>query len=179
MMGDLLGSPRVAPLFIFFSLHNSPLPYFSSPFHSYYAVLSFSNIRILKKQQKTIFDFLLISLICFSISCVFFYFLIVFPFFFNFSLSIFLSFSLISKVSNFLFFSKRKKMLFFLIFIWFFFIFFKLSPIIQLILRPHLCSYLMMLHQYSLNPLPDGCDHTSTKAPDPIRTPKLSVLGRE
>ena len=23
------------------------------------------------------------------------------------------------------------------------------------------------------------CDHTSTKAPDPIRTPKLSVLGRE
>ena len=25
----------------------------------------------------------------------------------------------------------------------------------------------------------DGCDHTSTKAPDPIRTPQLSVLGRE
>ena len=25
----------------------------------------------------------------------------------------------------------------------------------------------------------DGCDHTCTKAPDPIRTPKLSVLGRE
>jgi hypothetical protein len=25
----------------------------------------------------------------------------------------------------------------------------------------------------------DGCDHTSTKAPDPMRTPKLSVLGRE
>ena len=24
-----------------------------------------------------------------------------------------------------------------------------------------------------------GCDHTSTKAPDPIRTPQLSVLGRE
>ena len=24
-----------------------------------------------------------------------------------------------------------------------------------------------------------GCDHTSTNAPDPIRTPKLSVLGRE
>ena len=24
-----------------------------------------------------------------------------------------------------------------------------------------------------------GCDHASTKAPDPIRTPKLSVLGRE
>jgi hypothetical protein len=24
----------------------------------------------------------------------------------------------------------------------------------------------------------DGCDHTSTKAPDPTRTPKLSVLGR-
>ncbi|KAH0727812.1 hypothetical protein KY284_003677 [Solanum tuberosum] len=23
----------------------------------------------------------------------------------------------------------------------------------------------------------DGCDHTSTNAPDPIRTPKLSVLG--
>ena len=27
--------------------------------------------------------------------------------------------------------------------------------------------------------LVDGCDHTSTNAPDPIRTPKLSVLGRE
>ena len=25
----------------------------------------------------------------------------------------------------------------------------------------------------------DGCDHTSTIAPDPIRTPQLSVLGRE
>ena len=25
----------------------------------------------------------------------------------------------------------------------------------------------------------DGCDHTSTNAPDPIRTPQLSVLGRE
>ena len=25
----------------------------------------------------------------------------------------------------------------------------------------------------------DGYDHTSTNAPDPIRTPKLSVLGRE
>ncbi|KAH0725117.1 hypothetical protein KY284_000982 [Solanum tuberosum] len=25
----------------------------------------------------------------------------------------------------------------------------------------------------------DGCDHTSTNAPDPIRTPKLSVPGRE
>ncbi|KAH0729777.1 hypothetical protein KY289_000965 [Solanum tuberosum] len=25
----------------------------------------------------------------------------------------------------------------------------------------------------------DGCDHTSTNAPDPIRTRKLSVLGRE
>ena len=24
-----------------------------------------------------------------------------------------------------------------------------------------------------------GCDHTSTNAPDPIKTPKLSVLGRE
>ena len=23
----------------------------------------------------------------------------------------------------------------------------------------------------------DGCDHTSTNAPDPIRTPQLSVLG--
>ena len=23
------------------------------------------------------------------------------------------------------------------------------------------------------------CDHTSTNAPDPIRTPQLSVLGRE
>ena len=25
----------------------------------------------------------------------------------------------------------------------------------------------------------DGCDHTSTNAPDPTRTPQLSVLGRE
>ena len=25
----------------------------------------------------------------------------------------------------------------------------------------------------------DGCDHTSINAPDPIRTPQLSVLGRE
>ena len=25
----------------------------------------------------------------------------------------------------------------------------------------------------------DGCDHTSTNAPAPIRTPQLSVLGRE
>ncbi|KAH0725107.1 hypothetical protein KY284_000972 [Solanum tuberosum] len=25
----------------------------------------------------------------------------------------------------------------------------------------------------------DGCDHTSTNAPDPNRTPNLSVLGRE
>ena len=25
----------------------------------------------------------------------------------------------------------------------------------------------------------NGCDHTSTNATDPIRTPKLSVLGRE
>ena len=25
----------------------------------------------------------------------------------------------------------------------------------------------------------DGCDHTSTNAPDPVRTPQLSVLGRE
>ena len=25
----------------------------------------------------------------------------------------------------------------------------------------------------------DGCDHTSTNAPDSIRTPQLSVLGRE
>ena len=25
----------------------------------------------------------------------------------------------------------------------------------------------------------DGCDHTSTKVPDTIRTPQLSVLGRE
>ena len=25
----------------------------------------------------------------------------------------------------------------------------------------------------------DGCDHTSTNAPDPIRTPQLSVLWRE
>ena len=25
----------------------------------------------------------------------------------------------------------------------------------------------------------NGCDHTSTNAPDPIRTPQLSVFGRE
>ena len=25
----------------------------------------------------------------------------------------------------------------------------------------------------------DGCDHTRTNAPDPSRTPQLSVLGRE
>jgi len=25
----------------------------------------------------------------------------------------------------------------------------------------------------------DGCDHTSTKVPDPIRTPQLSMLRRE
>ena len=25
----------------------------------------------------------------------------------------------------------------------------------------------------------DGCDHTSTNAPDPIRTPQLSVLRQE
>ena len=25
----------------------------------------------------------------------------------------------------------------------------------------------------------DGCDHTNTNAPDPIRTPQLSVFGRE
>ena len=25
----------------------------------------------------------------------------------------------------------------------------------------------------------DGCDHIFTNAPDPIRTPQLSVLGRE
>ena len=25
----------------------------------------------------------------------------------------------------------------------------------------------------------DVCDHTSTNAPDPIRTPQLSVLGRQ
>ena len=25
----------------------------------------------------------------------------------------------------------------------------------------------------------DGCDHTSTNAPDPIRTPQVSVLWRE
>ena len=25
----------------------------------------------------------------------------------------------------------------------------------------------------------DGCDHTCTNAPDPNRTPQLSVLGRE
>ena len=25
----------------------------------------------------------------------------------------------------------------------------------------------------------DGCDHTSTNAPDPIRNPQLSVLGQE
>ena len=25
----------------------------------------------------------------------------------------------------------------------------------------------------------DGCDHSSTNAPNPIRTPQLSMLGRE
>ena len=25
----------------------------------------------------------------------------------------------------------------------------------------------------------DGCDHTSTNTPDPIRAPQLSVLGRK
>ena len=28
-------------------------------------------------------------------------------------------------------------------------------------------------------PEQDGCDHTCTNAPDPIRTPQLSVLRRE
>ena len=80
-MGDLLGSPRVAPLFYFFSLHNSPLSCFSSPFHSYFAVLSYqifgfqkSNIKETTKNRfwfsLNYFDFL-------SLSCVFFYFLIV------------------------------------------------------------------------------------------------------
>ena len=36
-----------------------------------------------------------------------------------------------------------------------------------------------VLFKYHLNELVDGCDHTSTNALDPIRTPKLSVLGRE
>ena len=77
-MGDLLGSPRVAPLFYFFSLHNSPLSCFSSPFHSYFSVLSYQKFVFLKsnfkKQQKTDFNFLLIT---FIFSCVFFYFLVV------------------------------------------------------------------------------------------------------
>ena len=34
-------------------------------------------------------------------------------------------------------------------------------------------------HNKVVNVIYVGCDHTSTKAPDPIRTPKLSVLGRE
>ncbi|KAF7834415.1 protein NRT1/ PTR FAMILY 6.1 [Senna tora] len=34
-------------------------------------------------------------------------------------------------------------------------------------------------HKGNVHARHDGCDHTSTNAPDPIRTPKLSVLGRE
>ena len=34
-------------------------------------------------------------------------------------------------------------------------------------------------HKNKLLQRVDGCDHTSTNAPDPIRTPQLSVLGRE
>ncbi|GKV33216.1 hypothetical protein SLEP1_g41748 [Rubroshorea leprosula] len=34
-------------------------------------------------------------------------------------------------------------------------------------------------HIYTFRASIDGCDHTSTNAPDPIRTPQLSVLGRE
>ncbi|KAF7834306.1 26S proteasome non-ATPase regulatory subunit 4-like [Senna tora] len=33
-------------------------------------------------------------------------------------------------------------------------------------------------HKGNVHARHDGCDHTSTNAPDPIRTPKLSVLGR-
>ncbi|KAF8095148.1 hypothetical protein N665_0339s0018 [Sinapis alba] len=32
---------------------------------------------------------------------------------------------------------------------------------------------------WNLESCTNGCDHTSTNAPDPIRTPHLSVLGRE
>src|SRR4051812_14546782 len=39
------------------------------------------------------------------------------------------------------------------------------------------CSHLRHKEKRSAEHV--GCDHTSTKAPDPIRTPKLSVLGRE
>ncbi|GLU17424.1 hypothetical protein SLE2022_337910 [Rubroshorea leprosula] len=34
-------------------------------------------------------------------------------------------------------------------------------------------------HIYTFRASTDGCDYTSTNAPDPIRTPQLSVLGRE
>ncbi|GLT90527.1 hypothetical protein SLE2022_084540 [Rubroshorea leprosula] len=34
-------------------------------------------------------------------------------------------------------------------------------------------------HIYIFGASMDGCDHTSTNAPDPIRTLQLSVLGRE
>ena len=41
-------------------------------------------------------------------------------------------------------------------------------------LTPHRNSYKGIKHGVT-----NGCDHTSTNAPDPIRTPKLSVFGRE
>ncbi|KAH0729649.1 hypothetical protein KY289_000837 [Solanum tuberosum] len=36
--------------------------------------------------------------------------------------------------------------------------------------------HIVSLHTYRVN---DGCDHTSINAPDPIRTPKLRVLGND
>ncbi|ERN12257.1 hypothetical protein AMTR_s00034p00229600 [Amborella trichopoda] len=40
----------------------------------------------------------------------------------------------------------------------------------------HQCRDIM---SFLASPLHEGCGHTSTNAPDPIRTPKLSVLGQE
>ena len=34
-------------------------------------------------------------------------------------------------------------------------------------------------NRYDCIPCSNRCDHTSTNAPDPIKTPQLSVLGRE
>ncbi|KAL4554139.1 hypothetical protein LXL04_039742 [Taraxacum kok-saghyz] len=40
-------------------------------------------------------------------------------------------------------------------------------------------DYGLVRHKRNKHGLYFGCDHTSTNAPDPIRTPQLSVLGRE
>ncbi|KAL0455171.1 UNVERIFIED_CONTAM: hypothetical protein Slati_0856300 [Sesamum latifolium] len=36
-----------------------------------------------------------------------------------------------------------------------------------------------LAHKRLMRAYLSGCDHTSTNVPDPIRTPKLSALGRE